>query len=368
MVSAPPTRVRPARPDDLDTLAAFGAALARQHAAYDRRRFTLPEPLEAAHAVFFAEQLGSADAVLLVAEPADGGTPVGYALARREPASFVDALPPSGWVHDLYVDPGARGLGAGTALLDGAVAALRAAGVDIVLLTVAPANPAARRVFEGRGFRTTMHEMALNVAALVFLLGGLTACGGDSARGDSIRVATVNASVPMPPMPPSGTAMEHMDMDGAMADTGPGMRGGYCAVGPASVGDGRPGDDGRHVALVLDAEGASRLTRVTIVVAPTERAGLSAEWLVDGRTRAACAGDDLMIVGAGATGSSAHLRLVSRDPVTVVARTADARILAGPVRVGGAGAPRGELAWGTAGAARGAGAASAPDTQGPGTR
>jgi ribosomal protein S18 acetylase RimI-like enzyme len=366
MASAPTTRVRRAGPDDLPTLTRFGAALARQHAAYDGRRFTLPEPLEAACAAFFAEQLGSADAALLVAEPADGSAPVGYALARREPASFVDALPPSGWVHDLYVDPGARGLGAGTALLDAAVAALRTAGADIVLLTVAPANPAARRVFEGRGFRTTMHEMALNVAALVLLLGGVTACGGEAARGDPTRVAAGTASVGLAPMPPSGTPMEHMDMGRALLDTGPGMRGGYCAVGPALAGDARGRDGARHVALVIDAEGARRPTRVTVAVATTERAGLSAEWLVDGRTRAACAGDDLMIVGVGATGSSAHLALVSGDPVTVVARTADARILAGPLRVG-SGVPRGVLAWGAAGPAGRARDASAPDTQALGT-
>ena len=142
-------------------LVALGAALARQHAAYDARRFTYPEPFGAAHAAFFSEQLASAEAVLLVAEAPGGGAPVGYAFARREPASFVDALPVSGWVHDIYVDPTARGQGAGAVLLDAAVAALCAMGVGIVLLTVAPVNAAARRLFERRGFRTTMHEMTL---------------------------------------------------------------------------------------------------------------------------------------------------------------------------------------------------------------
>ena len=89
------------------------------------------------------------------------GPPLGYAFARVEPASFVDALPVSGWVHDLYVDPAARGRGAGPALLDAAVAALRDAGAALVLLTVAPANPAAKRLFERRGFAATMHEMTL---------------------------------------------------------------------------------------------------------------------------------------------------------------------------------------------------------------
>jgi ribosomal protein S18 acetylase RimI-like enzyme len=167
-VPTDPPRVRPARTSDLPTIAAFGAALARQHAAYNGRRFTLPEPVEVAHATFFGEQLGSPDAILLVAESSDRSAgargPLGYAFARREPASFVDALPASGWLHDLYVDPAARGQGAGAALLDAAVAALRATGVDLVLLTVAPANADARRLFGARGFRTTMHEMTLGPA------------------------------------------------------------------------------------------------------------------------------------------------------------------------------------------------------------
>ena len=156
--------VRRATADDLPALARVGAALARQHAAYDARRFSFPEPLEAAQSAFFAEQLASPDAVLLLAQAADAA-PLGYAFARREPASFVDALPVSGWVHDLDVEPAGRGRGAGAALLDAATAALRAMDVRLVLLSVASENEGARRAFERRGFAVTMHEMALATGA-----------------------------------------------------------------------------------------------------------------------------------------------------------------------------------------------------------
>ena len=142
-------------------LVALGAALPRQHAAYNARRFPFPGPVETAYAGFFSAQLASAEAVLLVAEAPGGPAPVGYTFAWREPASFVDALPVSDGLYDIYVDPTARGWGAGAVLLDAAVAALRARGVGIVFLTVAPAHAAARHVFERRGFRTTMHEMTL---------------------------------------------------------------------------------------------------------------------------------------------------------------------------------------------------------------
>ena len=167
MSSGPPLRVRRAHTGDVPAVAALGAALARQHAAYDARRFTLPEePLDAALAAFFGEQLASAEAVVLVAEAAAApGLPAGYAFARREPASLVDALPVSGWVHDLDVEPAGRGRGAGAALLDAATAALRAMDVRLVLLSVASANEGARRAFERRGFAVTMHEMALATGA-----------------------------------------------------------------------------------------------------------------------------------------------------------------------------------------------------------
>jgi ribosomal protein S18 acetylase RimI-like enzyme len=172
--------VRRATHTDLPALAALGTALARQHVGYDPRRFVFPTPIETAHASFFAEQLANPESVLLVAVAAAGSVPaslgdvvapdaadpflgsvVGYAFARCEPASFVDALPASGWVHDLYVAPTARGRGAGLLLLDASLTALRARGVMQVLLGVAPANTVARRLFAARGFRTTLHEITL---------------------------------------------------------------------------------------------------------------------------------------------------------------------------------------------------------------
>ena len=104
-------------------------------------------------------------------------------LRRREPASLLDALPVSGWVHDVYVAPSARGSGAGAALLDGAVAALRGLGVGLVLLTVGPANAAAQRLVAQRGFAVTMHEMTLaRAAGRPALLGELPRAGGGVVR------------------------------------------------------------------------------------------------------------------------------------------------------------------------------------------
>jgi GNAT superfamily N-acetyltransferase len=155
--------IRRATAADLPTLARFGAGLARQHHGYDPRRYHLFEPLEETYARFFAEQLGRADAALLIGEV--GGRTAGYAFVRLEPESFEGLLPPSGWVHDLYVDAPERGAGVGTRLLDAALQELRRLGAERALLGVAPQNAGAARLFERRGFRPTLREMTLELPA-----------------------------------------------------------------------------------------------------------------------------------------------------------------------------------------------------------
>lgn len=148
--------VRPATDSDLDTLADFGAALARQHEQYDATRFRFPEPLEDAQRHFLGEQLANPNARLLVA--ADGPTLLGYAFVRHEEASFVHALAPTLWLHDLYVVPEARGSGAGKDLLAAAQGMLAEFATPSLMLSVAPANLTAIVLFVGAGFRSTMLE------------------------------------------------------------------------------------------------------------------------------------------------------------------------------------------------------------------
>jgi hypothetical protein len=210
--------------------------------------------------------------------------------------------------------------------------------------------------------RRNVTTRAVLLVGCVALLSACDGRGGDAAaRADAIddRSGRVAADArpprdaPMPPMPPSGTPMAHMDMADAMSEAGGGMRSGLCAVGPASMADAPTRETGRRVVLVVDAAAASRPVQVTVVVAGAPRAGLSAAWVVPGRPRTACAGDDLMITHAGAVDVSARLELASRDSVTVLARTADGRLLAGPLRVGPE-APPVVLRWGVAGQPLGA--------------
>jgi ribosomal protein S18 acetylase RimI-like enzyme len=154
------TTIRRATPADVAEVARLGGALVRQHHAYDPRRFVLFDPLEEGLAEFYREQLDRPDALLLAA--GETGTVAGFSFARLEPEDLMIMRPAVGCIHDLYVDPAARGGGLGARLLDAAIDGLRQLGSAGVMLVVAPQNEPARKLFRRRGFRCTIEEMRLD--------------------------------------------------------------------------------------------------------------------------------------------------------------------------------------------------------------
>jgi ribosomal protein S18 acetylase RimI-like enzyme len=154
----PPVVVRPAAPADLPALGRLGALLVREHHAFDPARF-IPAPprTEELYADFLADQLRQPDVVVLVADRA--GEVLGYTYARVEGADYMALRGPAGVLHDIVVDPAARGRGVGRLVLDATLAALRARGAPRVVLMTAAPNAPAQRLFERAGFRRTMIEM-----------------------------------------------------------------------------------------------------------------------------------------------------------------------------------------------------------------
>jgi GNAT superfamily N-acetyltransferase len=71
------------------------------------------------------------------------------------------ALVGAGWLHRLYVRPSAWGAGAGAALHDDAIAALREQGATKASLWCLAANARARRFYERRGWRLNGDERAV---------------------------------------------------------------------------------------------------------------------------------------------------------------------------------------------------------------
>jgi ribosomal protein S18 acetylase RimI-like enzyme len=161
-MSDAPVVVRRATRADLSVLGRLGAHLVRVHHEFDQRRFVAPvgNP-EAGYAHFLGTQFDADDATVLVAER--GGAVVGYVYAGIEPFSWKELRDTAGFVHDIVVDPAERRTGVARALMEAAIAWVRAQGVPSVMLGTAARNEGAQRLFEAMGFRRTMIEMTRDV-------------------------------------------------------------------------------------------------------------------------------------------------------------------------------------------------------------
>ena len=156
--SADDILIRPAIPGDGPALGRYGGALMRQHHVFDPLRFVRSDSPEAGYGRFLVSQLGEPESVVLVAERA--GEVIGYAYAGLEPMSWKDLRAACGYLHDVFVDPNARGAGAGEKLVRAAAAWLESQGAPRVVLMSASRNEGAQRLFARLGFRHTMVGMA----------------------------------------------------------------------------------------------------------------------------------------------------------------------------------------------------------------
>lgn len=149
--------IRPARKEDLPTIARYAAELVRFHHAINPNRFLCVDGLEKGYQRYLSGELGSDGVVLLAAEA--NGELVGYVYARIEPRNWNDLLESCGKIHDIYVDASGRRAGVGKALLERAIRDLEALGAPRVVLLTAAQNEDAQRLFASFGFQTTMLEM-----------------------------------------------------------------------------------------------------------------------------------------------------------------------------------------------------------------
>jgi ribosomal protein S18 acetylase RimI-like enzyme len=153
--------VRAVGEGDIGPVAALAEKLVRLHHAFDAERFFVPERVAEGYAWWFGKELGRDEVVLLAAEI--DGSLVGYVYARLEERDWNMLLDAAGAIHDVWVEPEARGHGVARALLAAAVAALRAKGAPRVVLHTAAKNTGAQALFESLGFRRTMIEMTLEL-------------------------------------------------------------------------------------------------------------------------------------------------------------------------------------------------------------
>lgn len=138
-------RIELATMDDLDWVVEAWVELARdqrRHGSHVRgkaNRSTMRRAL-AEHVV---------DGTLLVAR--DEGI-VGFVNFDTERSGFERTVA-RGVIRNVYVEPAARNASIGTALIEAAEAALKAAGAEAIALEVMAANSAARRLYRRREYR-----------------------------------------------------------------------------------------------------------------------------------------------------------------------------------------------------------------------
>lgn len=150
--------VRPAQPRDSTAMGRLGALLVAEHHDFDPQRFVAPLPdLVERYGSFLVSQIARPQMIVLVAERA--GTVVGYAYAGLEGSDYMALRGPAGVLYDLVADPDHRRQGVGSALLEAALAELRAKGAPRVVLFTADKNHVAQGMFAAAGFRRTMLEM-----------------------------------------------------------------------------------------------------------------------------------------------------------------------------------------------------------------
>ncbi len=103
----------------------------------------------------YVDWLCSGEGTMLAAVPAGEreAAPLGYAVLLPNPAGATWELGDRvGEIESLAVDPTARGLGVGTALLDAARERFRAQGIEWWSVAVVEANEGAARLYERAGF------------------------------------------------------------------------------------------------------------------------------------------------------------------------------------------------------------------------
>lgn len=154
-----PISIRPAGPNDYETLGRLGSQLTALHHDLDAARFLASKAgTPRAYADFLEAESGRGGVFVLVAERHDG-TVVGYAYAGLEGTDWMALRGPAGVIYDLVVDPDRRRQGVGAKLLKETSARLFDLGAPRVVLFTAERNDAARRLFAASGFRPTMVEM-----------------------------------------------------------------------------------------------------------------------------------------------------------------------------------------------------------------
>jgi GNAT superfamily N-acetyltransferase len=146
---------RPATPDDVPRLAELNRVAVEELAQFRggvlfASREARAEPVE--------DDLAAAidDPARCVLVGTIDEVPIGYAVARTEAVRNGTTL---GVISDIYVEPGARGIGVGEALMSSLLAWFTDAGCQAVDTVALPGDRTTKNFFEGSGFTARLLVM-----------------------------------------------------------------------------------------------------------------------------------------------------------------------------------------------------------------
>ncbi len=155
--------VRAASASDVPGILPMVRAICAMHEEMDGKRYDyLPDVVER-YRRWLPERATDARSVLVVGEGAEHvGAPMklaGFLVGTVEGNVPIYRTEEFGFIHDVWVEPWARGSGLGGKLVDAAVAKFAAMGVMQIRLETAAGNDVARAMFARHGFRVAASEM-----------------------------------------------------------------------------------------------------------------------------------------------------------------------------------------------------------------
>lgn len=149
-------RVRPAGRHDLPAIVDLRVRFLGERARLEGKPGIAPD-VRARTEATLPVWLGQDERLLLVAQGATGIA--GYALGLTSTWPPLFRKTRVGEVLELYVDPAARGLGLGKALLTVLTEGLRARGVEVLRAPVAAKDEVSLARFEAQGYRPWQHVL-----------------------------------------------------------------------------------------------------------------------------------------------------------------------------------------------------------------
>jgi GNAT superfamily N-acetyltransferase len=135
--------IRQATIGDLEGILKYAAQIAAQHQAYNPLRFSVFPAHRQLLSAYFKEVLVDKKAIVnvLIVE----NDIMGYALVKMDGDSLENMALARAWLHDIYIDDKARGLGSGHLLLEASKNAAIALGSTVLMLHVAIPNTFAKQ-------------------------------------------------------------------------------------------------------------------------------------------------------------------------------------------------------------------------------